>query len=246
MDLESFLVVKTPSNPCYFWGNFLIFAHPPQLGDLAKWRLIFQDHFKDPRTYHVTFAWDSPEGTTGDISEFLADGFRFEKGVVLTTQNVRVPPKFHASLAVRPIEGDTEWEESIQIQLSCANATLSKLQWENFYRSQMERYKKMTKAGLGTWFGGFLGSKMVAGLGIFKDADIGRYQVVSTHADYQRQGVCGALVYKTAQYAFDQMGIKTLVMVADEEYHAAKIYESVGFTPTEKMLGVCWWDKTHE
>jgi hypothetical protein len=35
------------------------------------------------------------------------------------------------------------------------------------------------------------------------------------------------------------MGVETLVMVADESYHAAKIYESVGFAPQEKMYGLC-------
>lgn len=51
------------------------------------------------------------------------------------------------------------------------------------------------------------------------------------------------MVFRSASYAFEKMGVKTLVMVADEEYHAAKIYESVGFVPTEKIVGVCWWDK---
>jgi hypothetical protein len=40
------------------------------------------------------------------------------------------------------------------------------------------------------------------------------------------------------------MGIEKLVMVADENYHAARIYESVGFKPVEKIYGVCWSDKS--
>ena len=32
-------------------------------------------------------------------------------------------------------------------------------------------------------------------------------------------------------------------MVADENYHAAKIYESVGFTPSAKEYSAFWWDK---
>ena len=39
------------------------------------------------------------------------------------------------------------------------------------------------------------------------------------------------------------MKVETLVMVADEEYHAAKVYESVGFRPTEKLLGLCKAEK---
>jgi hypothetical protein len=32
-------------------------------------------------------------------------------------------------------------------------------------------------------------------------------------------------------------------MVADEDYHAAKIYETVGFRPTERQVSLDWWDK---
>ena len=101
----------------------------------------------------------------------------------------------------------------------------------------------MVQSGLGCWFGGFLGSRMVASLGIFRDGDVGRYQIVSTHAEFRRRGICGSLVYLSARHAFEEMGLTTLVMVADEDYHAARIYESAGFIPSEKILGVCWWDK---
>jgi hypothetical protein len=38
------------------------------------------------------------------------------------------------------------------------------------------------------------------------------------------------------------MGIEELVMEADEDYHAAGIYESVGFRPTQKQVGLEWFD----
>jgi hypothetical protein len=37
------------------------------------------------------------------------------------------------------------------------------------------------------------------------------------------------------------MGVETLVMAADEDYFAARIYESVGFMPTERQVGVHYW-----
>jgi hypothetical protein len=40
------------------------------------------------------------------------------------------------------------------------------------------------------------------------------------------------------------MGAQTLVIVADEDYHAAKIYESVGFAPTQRQIGIDWWERT--
>jgi hypothetical protein len=37
------------------------------------------------------------------------------------------------------------------------------------------------------------------------------------------------------------MGVTDLVMVADESYHAAKIYESVGFAPSSREYSAVWW-----
>jgi len=244
IDRGSYLVVKTLSNPNYFWGNLLIFDGPPRNGDFHRWKNLFELEFTDPRIYHQTFAWDSPEGQVGDVSEFVANGFKFEKSVVLTAQNVYLPQKYHPTVKVRPIENAQDWEESIQVQIACGNESLSKAQWEGFYRSQMERYKIFIASGEGVWFGAYLNDRVVGCLGIFTDGDLGRYQIVSTHPMHQRQGICGSLVYESAQYAFERMKVKSLVMVADEEYHAAKIYESVGFQPTEKLQGLCWWDKT--
>ena len=244
IDRGSYLVVKTHSNPNYFWGNLLVFDRAPKAGDFKKWKEIFKTEFTNPRIYHFTFAWDSPSGETGEISQFLNEEFHLEKSVVLTAESVHLPTKYHPEIQVEPIRQDQDWEKSIQIQIAGANDSLSKSQWEKFYRSQMDRYRKMVELERGVWFGAYLNLNLVACLGIFTESGLGRYQTVSTHPDYQRQGICGSLVYKSAQYAFEKMGVQTLVMVADVDYHAARIYESVGFRPSEKMVGVCWWDKT--
>jgi len=33
IDREGYLVIRTPTNPTYFWGNFLLFQNPPGAGD---------------------------------------------------------------------------------------------------------------------------------------------------------------------------------------------------------------------
>ena len=243
IDRGPYLVVKTHSNPNYFWGNLLIFRNAPQKGDVRSWPNLFKKEFPDPRIYHMTFGW-SPSSPSGeDPSEFLAAGFRLEKSTVLTTQEVHHPKKHHPYVKVKPVESDEDFERSIQIQIACGGSELSKQQWDGFYRLQMDRYRQMIVKGYGLWFGAYLEEELVGGLGIFTDRNVGRFQIVSTHPDYQRKGVCGALVYQSAQYAFKSMGVESLVMIADEAYHAAKIYESVGFKPTEKLTGLCWWDK---
>jgi RimJ/RimL family protein N-acetyltransferase len=243
-DHGDYYVVTTKSNVNYFWGNLLLYKRPPRLGDIKTWKNAFKKELSDPRIYHKTFAWDSPDGSYGDPSEFISEGFELDKSVVLTATSVGRPPKFNEDVSVKTLKTDEEFEKVIQIQVKCGGGQLSKDSWEGFYRLQLGQYKKMIAEGLGVWFAAYLDDKLVGSLGIFTDREVGRFQIVSTDPEYQRMGVCSTLVYKSARYAFEKMNIETLVMVADEDYHAAKIYESVGFKSTEKLVGLCWWDKS--
>ena len=93
----------------------------------------------------------------------------------------------------------------------------------------------MVTAGHGNFFWGvYLDQKLVACLGLFMCDGVGRFQWVATHQDYRRQGLCGTLVFVVAAGALEK--VKTLVMVADPEYVAASIYESIGFSASEKQF----------
>lgn len=235
--------IHTLSNPNFFWGNLLIFDRPPQKGNFAMWRDLFKKEFTDPSIYHVTFAWDSPTGEIGDVSEFIENGFLLEPTAVLSARKVVRPPKFNESVKVRTLRGSGEWERMIEIQIASAHDHLSPAEWASFYRKQAVRYQQMEKAGFGKWYGAFIDDILVGGLGIFHRNRLGRFQTVSTHPEYQRQGICQTLVYQASQSALSEGHVKDLVMCADPDYHAIKIYEMVGFKHRLTEHGVYWWDK---
>jgi ribosomal protein S18 acetylase RimI-like enzyme len=243
VDKGEYIVATTESNPNFFWGNLLLFKRPPEKGDFLDWNKKFKEEFRNPVIYHITFAWDSLNGEEGNSVEFINNGFELDKAIVLTTHDVIRPRKYNKIVKIRTINLSQYLEACINIQVACAHDHLSKESWRNFYTSSMKKYYNLINDGHGRWFGAFIGKELVGTLGIFKDNDVGRFQIVSTHPSFQRSGVCSTLVYESAQYAINEMGIKMLVMVADENYHAAKIYESVGFIPTQKQTGMCWWDK---
>ena len=155
-----------------------------------------------------------------------------------------MPPKYNREIVIRPLTENWEWEQATQNQIACRQPEHRLDEYKVYKRDQMLRYRQMTRAGLGLWFGAYLEKQMVADLGVFADGSIGRFQQVGTHPDYRRRGICGALVYQASRYAFEHLKIETLVMVADENYHAAKIYESVGFQPKEHQVGLDWWKKS--
>jgi len=101
----------------------------------------------------------------------------------------------------------------------------------------------MEKASFGNWYGAFIEEKLVGGLGIFHRNRLGRFQTVSTDPNFQRRGVCQTLVYQASQEILKSGQVDNLVMCADPDYHAIKIYEMVGYKRQLTEHGVYWWDK---
>ncbi len=246
IDRGNYLVILTPTNPNFYWGNFILFSTPPQTGDLEKWKAIFSREIASLlKVEHFAFGWDTVAGELGAVKPFLDNGFNLDQSVVLTSRQITIPPKYNQQVTIRPLNADWEWEQALQNQIICRPKEHSLAEYQVFKRGQMLRYRQMTNAGLGCWFGAFLNDQLVADLGVFTDGSVGRFQQVGTHPDFRRRGICGALVYQASRHAIDHLKIKTLVMVADENYHAAKIYQSVGFQPEEHQVGLDWWQKTN-
>ncbi|MHA0044500.1 GNAT family N-acetyltransferase [Deinococcus sp. PEB2-67] len=63
-------------------------------------------------------------------------------------------------------------------------------------------------------------------------------QSVETHPDARSRGLAGTLVHHAGEWAREHLGARTLVIVADPEYHAQRLYQSVGFTPTEVQIAL--------
>ena len=247
IDRGDYLVILTPTNPTFYWGNFLIFPSPPQEGDLKNWKAIFAKEISSKQaTEHFAFGWDTVKGEKGEVQPFLDEGFNLSQSVVLSTQKVNIPPKYNQDVVIRPLVEDWEWEQATENQILCRPSGHSLEDYQTYKHDQMLRYRNMSKAGLGSWFGAFLDNKLVADLGVFTDKEIGRFQQVGTHPDYRRRGICGTLVYQASLYAQENFQVETLVMAADEHYHAAKIYESVGFQPKEHQAGLDWWENQVE
>lgn len=239
-DRGSYTLVQTPTNPGYHWGNYIIFDRPPQKGDLKEWTELFNKafpYYEEP--HHYTFAWESDD--SADSQEFLEANFEPNSALVLTTEKVKPPPFVNNKIQVRKIKTDAEWESVIELQTLCADPKFFNDYYKEFKRRQMAEYRKMSQEDKGFWFGAFIDGKLVGDLGIFYENDIARYQNVGTHPDYRRKGICGSLVYQTGLIALEEFSVQHLVMEADPEYHAARIYESVGFRRTETNHSLSWW-----
>jgi len=241
-DCGDHCAIRTPTNPSFHWGNFLLFDSPPKSGDLERWQGLFAAEIGTPPLLpHFSFGWDSSNGETGEVQQFLDAGYRMDQSAVLAANAVHRPTKYCEEVEVRPLAEDWEWQAALDAQVASREPIYSEVGYRSYRIPKMTRYRKMSEAGIGHWFGAFLNGRLVGDLGLFVFEGLGRFQSVGTHPNFRRRGVCGALVYKAAECGLAVLGAETLVMVADIHYHAARIYESIGFSRVERQVGITWW-----
>ncbi|HEV7556942.1 MAG TPA: hypothetical protein VGO00_15855, partial [Kofleriaceae bacterium] len=118
-ELDGAFRARSPSNPDFVFGNFLLFPDAPAAGDRARWIAQFEAAFADdPRIRHVCLRWDRPDGARGAADELVSGGFELEETVVMTTTAPRLLRSPAPDVALRRIESDAEWAAVTALQVA--------------------------------------------------------------------------------------------------------------------------------
>jgi GNAT superfamily N-acetyltransferase len=228
-DRGDHLVIRTPGNPDYWWGNFLL------LQDLKPgsggWVARFTAEFPDAR--HIALGLDETDAGTVDPGELA--GMTMERNAVMTATSVHAPPHPNTEAVLRALEGDADWRQSLEL---AATVHAGEPGGDaGFLTARLAAKRALTEAGHGAWFGAFLDGTLVSQLGLITGkSGLARYQSVETHPAARRRGLAGTLVWHAGTTVLTG-DTSTLVMVADPEDVAIRVYRSVGFTVTEPQLG---------
>jgi ribosomal protein S18 acetylase RimI-like enzyme len=252
---DGYLTVRSPDNPAHYWGTLLLFDEPPAADDGVRWEALFDEAFgDDPRVRHRTFAWDRSDGVAGAArEEFVARGYAIEESVGLVAEagGVQPHPRENGEVTVRvldPTEGEDEelWAAVVELQVASRDEVHEEHSHRAFTRARQAGLRTLFRAGHGAWYVAVdpASGEVAGSLGIVVTGGRGRFQVVDTALAYRRRGICSRLVVAAAQHAIEAYGAERFVIVADPDYHALGLYESLGFEPRENVFGVCRWPST--
>ena len=245
-DRGTHLVVRTPDNPTYFWGNFILLAEPPFAGGEREVVAAFQAEFPDAS--HVSIGIDQVEdrAVEDEVAQRFAEaGLDVDRAVVLTASSVHQPLRSLLDVDVRPLESDADWQQ--RAELSCEiDPGVDREKHLGFALRKNSQERALVAAGHGQRFGAFSRDvahdgegkgRLLSTAGIFRtDGGVARFQSVETHPDARRQGLAATVVHAGARHALDHLGAQTLVIVADEAEDAIRIYRRLGFADTERQL----------
>lgn len=233
VDRADHLVIRTPDNPGFWWGNFLLLAEVPDADESLGWLDRFHAEFPDAE--HVAMGFDTTDSKVRGAGWFADHGFSVEAATVMTAHDLSAP-RSAVDADCRRLVSEDDWQQSLRLNLGDADDASAQLA---FLEARMRTKRKLADAGHGAWFGAFHDGRLVAELGLMRiGGGLARYQSVLTDPAFRRRGYATALLAFAGRYGFAELGANTLVIVVDPANPAVHLYRSIGFFPVETQLQV--------
>ena len=231
-DRGTHLVVRSPDNPSYFWGNFLLLARPPVPG--GEREVVAAFHTEFPQADHVSIGIDTADLTDEARAAFEAAGMTVDVGTVLTASSLQAPREVEAD--VRPLAGDDEWEARARLSQQLYPQTPEDA-FMTFARQQelpgASSGRRRSRAALRRL------RRRRARLHRRHLRHRGRRRALPERRDPPRAPTSGpgrSRRPRGGKHALDHLDVRTLVIVADTDGDAIGIYRRLGFADAERQL----------
>ena len=200
LDRLDHLVVQTPLNPFFYWGNFLLIP-PPSHSELERWIGVFEADF--PEAGHIALGIDGVDGSLGDLDLSQTPGLKPDMAEVMTADGILRSGSPPPAAILRALHSDDDWVQALDLRavlLEEEGAVTP--EHRVFLERRTDECRAVTSDGKAAFFGAFVDHRLRSTLGIFSDGNgTARYQSVETHPDYRRRGLAGHLVIRAADHA---------------------------------------------
>lgn len=218
------LVVRTPTNPDFHWGNFILVTDAARTGQAEHWLQVFAD--AHPAADWAAIGLISPPS---DASAWTSQGLDVEVDEALSTDECPTGTPLAAGYQARRL-ADSDWERLVDVELrdNQVSGDYDPATHERFVRVHTRTLMEASQRDALAYFGVFQGEELVASLGIVVCGRQARYQSVATNAAHRRRGLAGHLLGVAAQWAAAQ-GCDQWVIVTEATNPAGRLYRSVGF-----------------
>ena len=236
-DRGDYIVVETPDDPGYYYGNLLVLPAAPQVGEVGYWTRRFADELgKNPAIRHVTLSWDGVSGDAGAVDELTANGFTLESNVALVATEVTARPPSDPRIVLRALEPA---EVEALADLLWATGDRHDETYRNFLDRRSRWHRSLVERGMARFWGAFDGTAIVGSLGLVTFGDLARYQDVQTMATHRTRGIASALLATAAREAFATGTVERVVIVANAGSEGERVYTRAGFTILERTASAC-------
>ncbi len=220
------LIVRTPDNSDYHWGNCLLVTEPEAVDSAERWLDTFRGAF--PSAPWIAIGLPRMPST---VDAWSAHGIDLEENDVLTAVSAPRTTPVPVGYSIRRLSGD-DWELVIARELAEneRTGTYEAISHEQFVRASVAARRDLSDRDVAAYFGAFADGQLCADLGIVRCGTTARYQAVSTEPAHRRRGLAAHLLGVAAAWSAGA-GCTSWVIVTEATNDAGRVYRRAGFTP---------------
>ncbi|HEX6887720.1 MAG TPA: GNAT family N-acetyltransferase [Candidatus Nanopelagicales bacterium] len=232
------LVLASPHNPGFHWGNLVLVTDPQRADDAMHWVERFDEHFPDAE--HVSIGL--PRAPVA--GRYEAVGLAVEPELVLVSGAAPPARPCPQGFVVRPLAHDGEWAQAVALDVALAGpAAAGQGSGERRYCERQWRTRQgLAARGEAAFLAAFAADGQLASVlgivlcGPLDDArQVARYQHVVTAPQHRGRGLASHLLHAAGAWAA-QRGADVWEIHVDPGSPAHRLYDHLGF----RELGVLW------
>lgn len=231
-----YTILRTPQEPDFWFGNAILLHLPPKSETADD--LIALSRAAFPNAAHVCLQWDVPDMSLPQeiVADLTLQGFDVDVSDTLVLNEPLARPALPDGLRVAALATENDWAQSLALGMEIAvEDGYDPVLHRPYLAQSVEGQRRRIRDGRGAWFGVFAGDLLVAQMGVFHDGKLIRYQQVETRATHRRGGICAALLGHAGAWAMGRAPDAKVVIVADADGPAGRIYRRSGFALVEKL-----------
>jgi GNAT superfamily N-acetyltransferase len=230
-DRGDHLIVRTPRNPTYNWGNCIFVTDPAAVDDAHRWVRIFTTTFPS-----ATWTAIGLPRLPTDAAAWAAHELELELDEVLVASTLPHQTALPDGYVVRRLAGD-DWVEDLALAITENTRTGDSEAdaYASFARARSEAQRALSDSNAGAYFGVFADGRVVASLGIVRCGAIGRYQIgryqnVLTDANHRGRGLASHLIGVAARWTA-AFRCDRWVIITEAGNPAERVYRRLGLEP---------------
>jgi ribosomal protein S18 acetylase RimI-like enzyme len=230
-DIGDALIITTPENPFWHWGNLIVLKEWPRREQTKRWRDMHFTRIAPLQPIpNRLLVWEGIPKDKDFLEAYSADGLIFSTFDVLQLDELYKHPTHRSDILIRAIpDSDEEWHSVIAMNVESFSTLYDDSEYRNFAEQRFAHYRKMVRKGIGHWYGAYINDELAGSLGIFRGDGLCRFQEVAVRPRFRRQGIAATLVYETARTAQQEYSGYPQIIAADADGDAIRIYRALGF-----------------
>ncbi|MCW2512139.1 MAG: hypothetical protein JWR11_1181 [Mycobacterium sp.] len=223
-DRGDHLVVRTPRNPDFHWGNCIFVTDPDAVDDADRWVETF--HLAVPGVDWVTVG---VARMPSDVAAWARLGLELGFDEVLATLTMPRQTVRPEGYEVRALAGE-DWTQLVARAMAENERTGAHdpASYGRFARARADAQRDLVARGLAQFVGAFCEGRLVGDLGIVDCAGTARYQAVGTAAEHRARGIASHLLGVAGAWAATR-GCTQWVIVTEAANPAGRVYRRAGF-----------------